>query len=60
MFIHDKTERFGVAKRTLLATTGWRALAKVLRLQQPELLLMQPVFDQEDLRHPDRRWRALT
>lgn len=60
MFIHNKTERFGTAKRTFFTTTGWRAFSKVLRFQQPQLLLMQPIFDQEDFWHPDVRLRVLT
>lgn len=60
MFIHNKTERFGTAKRTFFTTTGWRAFPKVLRFQQPQLLLVQPIFDQEDFWHPDVRLRVLT
>lgn len=32
----------------------------MLRLQQPELLLVQSVLDQEDLRHPDEGWLNLS
>lgn len=48
MFIDDEAERLRAAERAFPAL---RRTLGVLGLQQPQLLLMETILDQEDLGH---------
>jgi hypothetical protein len=50
VLVDDEAEGLGTAEETLLASRG-RALAEVLRLQEPQLLLVQPILYEKYLRH---------
>ena len=51
MFVNNETEWLRCFEWAILAATEWWTLAKILCLQQPELLLVKPVLDQKYLRH---------
>ena len=50
MFIDDETQGFWSTKRAILSSVRW-AFPRMLGLQQPELLLVEAILDQEDLGH---------
>lgn len=53
VLVDDEAQRLRAAKRAVLAAAGRRTLAGMLRLQQPQLLLMQSILDEKDLWHRD-------